>query len=1013
MSDLTPPRDFTSVKQSQHVGLHKVNFPLDERLFPLVADADAEQRGFERWHEVADQQINADLAENMRALLGDLKAKALLSRVFGNSSFLTHCCLNEPAFLLRLLESGPEQADRELTAELAAQVEAETDMPRLMAALRVAKRRTALLVALADIAGLWPLERVTETLADFAEAACHHAVRFLLRREARKGEFTLPHPDAPERDSGVIVLGMGKFGARELNYSSDIDLIVFYDHERLDYTGRRSLPECMIALTKDLVKILDERTVNGYVFRTDLRLRPDPGSTPVAISLVAAESYYEGFGQNWERAAMIKARQVAGDAEAGTAFLKFLRPFIWRKSLDFAAIQDIHSIKRQINAHKGGHSIAVAGHNIKLGRGGIREIEFFAQTQQLIWGGRQPEMRCCRTLDALHALAELGHTEPQVVEDLEEAYRFLRQLEHRLQMVDDKQTQTLPDSPARLGELAAFMGFADVEAFSAAVTRRLHTVEGHYAKLFEDSPGLGTHGNLVFTGGENDPDTVRTLTEMGFATAESVCATIRGWHHGRIRATRSTRARELLTELTPALLEAMANTVAPDDAFMRFDGFLSHLPAGVPLFSLFYSNPSLLELVAEIMGNAPRLAEHLARHTAVLDAVVTPVFFEPPAPFAELRAELERTLAEAEDFQEVLDASRRWANDHKFQVGVQTLRNLLTPDQAARAFSDIGDAVLAALTPKVEEEFARAHGTVPGGGWCILAMGKMGGREMTATSDMDLILVYDAPESVDESDGARPLAVTTWFARLTQRIVNALTAKTAEGTLYEVDMRLRPSGNSGPIASSFVSFERYQRESAWTWEHMALTRARVVTGAPAVAAKVETVIRDTLTRERDTERLVLDVAEMRERMAREHKADSHWEVKHLRGGLVDIEFTAQYLQLRWGRQHPEMLCHNTRDALEAAAAAGVLAGSDLDALVAAWRLWSAVQQVLRQTIAGAFDEKTAPRGLREVLVQAAGLTDFKTLIDRMDDCAAEALEVFERVVGQPGRLVRERIGPDA
>lgn len=1013
MSDLTPPRDFTSVKQSQHVGLHKVNFPLDERVLPLISNPGAEERGFERWTETADGLDDKDLAERMRAVVGDLKAKALLSRVFGNSPFLTLCAVNEPAFLCRLLEVGPDQAMAEQSAALAAQVAEETDMPRLMAALRVAKRRTALLVALADIAGLWALEQVTETLADFAEAATRHALRFLLRREARKGEFALPHPDDPEKDTGVVILGMGKFGARELNYSSDIDLIVFYDHEKLDYTGRRSLPECMISMTKDLVKILDERTVNGYVFRTDLRLRPDPGSTPVAISLLAAESYYEGFGQNWERAAMIKARQVAGDPVVGAGFLKFLRPFIWRKSLDFAAIQDIHSIKRQINAHKGGHSIAVAGHNIKLGRGGIREIEFFAQTQQLIWGGRQPEMRCCRTLDALHALAELGHTEQQVVVELEEAYRFLRQLEHRLQMIDDKQTQTLPDSPARLAELAAFMGFGDIEDFSAALTKRLQIVEAHYAKLFDDSPDLGTHGNLVFTGGENDPDTVRTLIEMGFTTAEAVCSTIRGWHHGRIRATRTTRARELLTELTPALLGALANTVSPDDAFMRFDAFLSHLPGGVPLFSLFYSNPSLLELVAEIMGNAPRLAEHLARHTNVLDAVVSPVFFEPPPDRDELLADLNRALDEAEDFQEVLDISRRWANDHKFQVGVQTLRNLLSPDRAAQAFTDIGDAILTAVTPRVEEELARPHGTIPGGGWCILAMGKMGGREMTVTSDMDLILIYDAPEDVEESDGGRPLSTSAWYARLTQRIVNALTAKTGEGTLYEVDMRLRPSGSSGPIASSFASFERYQTESAWTWEHMALTRARIVTGDPRVCAKVEAVIRDVLTRERDAERLVLDVAEMRERMAREHKADSHWEVKHLRGGLVDIEFTAQYLQLRHGHSHPAILCHNTRDALEAANAAGILSGGDLDALVAAWRLWSAVQLVLRQTIAGAFDEKTAPRGLKDVLVQASGLTDFKTLMDRMDDCAAQALEVFDRIVAAPGRAVREKIGPDA
>ncbi|MEW5729599.1 MAG: bifunctional [glutamine synthetase] adenylyltransferase/[glutamine synthetase]-adenylyl-L-tyrosine phosphorylase, partial [Pseudomonadota bacterium] len=665
---------------------------------------------------------------------------------------------------------------------------------------------------------------------------------------------------------------------------------------------------------------------------------------------------------------------------------------------------------RQMNAHRGGKVVAVGGHNVKLGRGGIREIEFFAQTQQLIWGGREPAMRTSRTVEALDALAAAGHVDPRAASELEACYRYLRTLEHRLQMVDDKQTQTLPESPERLAEIAAFMGHADLDAFAAALTERLQTVEGHYAGLFEDAPSLGVHGNLVFTGGENDPETVRTISELGFANADAVCSTIRGWHHGRVKATRSTRARELLTELTPALLSALANTAIPDDAFMRFDEFLARLPAGVPLFSLFYSNPSLLDLVAELMGNAPRLAEHLARHATLLDSVLSPSFFEPPPPMEQLAAELDRALIEADgDMQEILDASRRWANDRKFQVGVQTLKTMLTPHAAAQAFTDIADAVLARMVPRVEEELARTHGQVPGGSWCLLAMGKAGGREMTATSDLDLILIYDAPDDVDESDGGRPLAKATWFARLTQRLVTALTAKTAEGALYEVDMRLRPSGNSGPIATSFESFQRYQTESAWTWEHMALTRARVVIGDPALTERVQGVIAGVLTRDRDPDKLVVDVADMRERMAKEHKSDTRWEVKHLRGGLVDIEFTAQYLMLRHGAAHPSILRPNTRDALEAAASAGLLARGDLDALLEAWRLWSAVQLVLRQTVAGRFDEKTAPRGLRDVLVRAAGLTDFKTLVDRMDDCARDSLEVFRRLVEQPAAEARPRL----
>ncbi|MDA8232295.1 MAG: bifunctional [glutamine synthetase] adenylyltransferase/[glutamine synthetase]-adenylyl-L-tyrosine phosphorylase [Magnetospirillum sp.] len=976
-----------------------MNFPSAKTL-PRPGDAAARDRGMERWLEEAAEQADPGLARFMRDAAADPAAGALLGAAFGNSPWLTFCLLREPAFARRILGAGPDGAFAALIAELRTETADAADQPRVMESLRVAKRRTALLVALADMAGAWTLESVTEALTRFAETAVRVAVTYLLRRQAGKGELVLADPADPEKGSGVVVLGMGKLGAGELNYSSDIDLIVLYDHEKIDYRGRRSLPECMIALTKELVRILDERTADGYVFRTDLRLRPDPGATPVAVSLVAAEAYYEGFGQNWERAAMIKARQVAGDPDAGARFLAFLKPFIWRKSLDFAAIQDIHSIKRQINAYRGGHVVAVGGHNIKLGRGGIREIEFFAQTQQLIWGGREPAMRVPATVQALRALAGAGHIGETVAAELEAAYRYLRSLEHRLQMVDDKQTQTLPADPARLAGIAAFMGHADADEMARVLTGHLLAVEGHYARLFEHAPALGTHGNLVFTGGENDPETVRTLAEMGFANADAVSSTIRGWHHGRVRATRSTRARELLTELTPALLAALATTANPDEAFMRFDDFLGRLPMGVPLFSLFHANPSLLDLVAEIMGDAPLLADHLARHPIVLDGVLQAGFLAPVPSAPELALELDPILAEAGgDMQAVLDASRRWVNDRKFQAGVQILRGTLDPGRAGRAFSDIAEAVLDRLGRQVEAEFARAHGRIAGGEWCLLAMGKLGGREMTATSDLDLILIYDAPPGIEESDGPRPLALATWYARLTQRIITALTAKTGEGGLYAVDMRLRPSGNSGPIATSLDSFRRYQREAAWTWEHMALTRARAVAGDPALGRRVEAVVREVLTQPRDGARLLADIADMRERIAREHKAESRWQVKHRRGGLVDIEFVAQYLQLAHAHDHPDILSANTGTALDRAAAAGVLVPGDRDTLAEAWRLWSAVQSVLRQTIAGDFDERTAPGGLRALMARAAGLTDFRSLIDRMDDCATAASEVYRRLLG--------------
>lgn len=966
----------------------------------------------ERWtdlaRELSGNPETEGLAAFVRALPDAAEGQALLAAIFGNSPFLGQCALREPAFIETLLDQGADAAFDGLLAGLRAQCAAETNMDRLMKALRIGKRRAALLIAVADIAEAWPLARITEALSLYAECALSLACAFLLRQAHANGELVLPHPETPELDSGLIVLGMGKFGAYELNYSSDIDIIVFYDEDKITYTGRQSIRQCFVRLTQNLVKIMDERTADGYVFRTDLRLRPDPGSTPAAISLEAAETYYEAFGQNWERAAMIKARQVAGDKAAGDAFLKFLRPFIWRKNLDFAAIQDIHSIKRQINAHRGGHSIAVAGHNIKLGRGGIREIEFFAQTQQLIWGGRDPAMRSSNTVAALRALAAAGHTTEAVAEELIEAYGYLRRLEHRLQMTDDKQTQTLPTNPEQLTELALFSGYDGVEDFSAALLKRLSCVESHYARLFEDSPALSSGaGNLVFTGGENDPETIRTITEMGFGKADVVASQIRGWHHGRIRATRSTRAREMLTEMTPALLLALARTANPDAAFLKFDEFLSRLPAGVPIFSLLHSNPSLLDLVAEIMGDAPRLAEHLSRNAHLLDSVLTPGFFDPPPPAEMLAAEIDRALAQANDFQEVLDISRRWTNDHKFQVGVQILRNLLDAGQASHALSDIADSVLSRLHRAVEEEFARAHGRIPGAGSAIVAMGKMGSREMTATSDLDLILIYDAPADVEQSDGPRPLAPSVYFARLTQRLVNAVTAKTGEGSLYEVDMRLRPSGNAGPIASSLESFARYHEEAAWTWEHQALTRARIVSGGDELRARIRTVIDKPLRRERDPAKLLLDVADMRERMARELiKGNNPWEVKQRRGGLVDIEFIAQYLQLRHAHDYPDLLVTGTPPVFRRAADLGLLAPGHAALLTEAHHLWSTIQVVLRQTIEGAFTEDSAPAGLKTILVRAAGMDDFEMLKERMDKCAAAVYALFQELIDRPAQQLR-------
>ena len=978
----------------------------DPDRLPRPASAEAAALGLQRWLEAAERETDESIAGFMRAAVEPSATRRLLDTVFGNSPFLTQCLLTDPAFARLLLEDGPACAIEFVHRLIGEEAPPAAAIDVVMRTLRRARRQVALAIALADIGGVWRLEAVTEALTAFGDAAIGAAVAHLLAAAASGGELTLAHADDPQRDSGFVVLGMGKLGARELNYSSDIDLILLFDEERIadSYIGKRSPHEFFVRLARQLVRVLEERTADGYVFRTDLRLRPDPGSTPPVLSMLAAETYYESAGQNWERAAMIKARAVAGDKAAGRRFLEILRPFIWRKSLDFAAIQDIHSIKRQINAHRGGAKIAVAGHNIKLGRGGIREIEFFAQTQQLIWGGREPALRTPRTCEALQALADAGHITPDVPARLTEAYRFLRTLEHRLQMAEDRQTHQLPADPAKLMQVAAFMGFADAEAFGKAVLDVLRTVEDEYAGLFEEAADLGGGGALVFTGGEDHPDTLRTLTDLGFREPSAVSAAVRAWHHGRYRAMRSTRARELLTEIMPALLGAFAKTVDPDAALMRFDDFLKGLPAGVQLFSLLHSNPALLTLLAEIMGSTPQLADTLRRHPILFDAVLTADFFEAPPDAAALTAEMQAALGQARDFQDVLDLLRRHVNDRIFQIGVHILRGRMNPDAAGKPLSDIADVALRALWPTVETAFAEPHGRFEDGDMAIVALGKLGGREMSIGSDLDLLFVYDSGRG-EMSDGKRPLPPIQYYTRLGQRLLGALSAPTGEGKLYEVDMRLRPSGNAGPLASSLESFAQYHRESAWTWEHLALTRARIVAAGDGLRDRLAAAIRETLTAPREPERLLRDVADMRARLERDKPATGPWDIKMLRGGLVDCEFVAQYLQLRHAHDDPDVLATNTTEALDRIRGAGLLDGGIAEKLIAAIRLWRNLQGTLRLGFGASFDESTAPDGSKALLAMACGVDDFETLKRTVADTARQCRDIFDDLIEAPAQAL--------
>jgi glutamate-ammonia-ligase adenylyltransferase len=992
--------------------------PLTSADWPRPAHADRAELGFARWRERAEALAGSpdtdDLAAFARGLADDPAGGRMLTAIFGNSPFLTELALKETACLRDLVEAGPEPVFARVMDAAWSDLAEETDRNRLMAGLRRTRRRAALSLAIADIGGLWPVERITLGLSQLAEAAIRLAVRQLLRQLAERGAVALPDPADPETGSGLIVLGMGKLGARELNFSSDIDLIVLYDEAGVESRDPHELGRHFVRLTRELVRILEERTAEGYVFRTDLRLRPDPSATPLAVSVAGAEGYYGSMAQTWERSAMIKARQVAGDAACGEAFGQFIRQFVWRTGLDFAAIDDIHKVKRQINSHHGHAAIAVKGHDIKVGRGGIREIEFFVQTQQMIFGGREPPLRARGTLDGLAALADCGRVERETADRLAEAYRFLRRVEHRLQMIDDQQTQRMPKTDDGVAAVAAFLGYPSGEAFAAELRATLETVEDRYARLFEESPCRPARPpELVFTGTADHERTLALLAEMGFENPQAVAGTVRGWLHGRYRATRSERARQLLSELLPAMLEAVARTPSPDQAWLRLDEFIARMPTGVQLFSLFHANPNLMDLVAKLLGTSARLADHLAQHPGQMDAVLTPGFFETLPDADDLAAELESLLEAATDYEEMLNVLRRWTNDKRFQAGVHLLLEGPARRALARFLTDVAEVALRALQPRVEAEFARRHGRFRQGGLAVVAMGKLGGGEMSVRSDLDLIMVFDVGEGEAESDGEKPLSPGLYYARLIQRLLSAITAQTRDGALYEADMRLRPSGNAGPLATSLAAFRTYHADSAWTWEHMALTRARPISGPERLRDAVGEAIREVLVRPRDPDPLLAEVADMRRRIDKEHGTDNVWDVKYVRGGLIDIEFVAQYLQLREVPGRPQVLSANTGEALGRLVAAGVLEAAVAERLQGALALAQRAQAYLRQTVEGRFDPETAPTALLDGLARvvlpedAADRGNFAMAEAHLRAVQADAHALFREIVETPAAALAE------
>lgn len=875
-------------------------------------------------------------------------------------------------FLRRLMEKQPEVTDRlasgDIWGALAFGRDKAAEIEDVGVSLRRERDTVALCVAIGDLGGALSFEDITHTLSDFAD----HALDKALTRAF--------HERTPgEAPRGFAIIGLGKHGSRELNYSSDIDPIFLFDPETLPRRDRDEPVEAAVRLGKRVIDLLQTRTGDGYAFRVDLRLRPSPEATPIALPVEAAINYYESMALPWERAAFIRSRPAAGDRQLGQYFLDQLRPFIWRRSLDFGAISEIRGISHRIRDHYAQGQQFGPGYDLKRGRGGIRECEFFAQIHQMIHGGRDPVLRTPATIDALAALAEKGWIPAEEAATLRNAYLYYRTIEHRLQMVDDRQTHSLPDSAEALDNVAKLHGLPDQAALLDSLLPHIRQVGQIYDSLSDD-------GNGGFT---QDPELMLDrCTELGFPDPEAARARITSWRTDRIRCLRSPAGRAAFEAMLPNLLAALAKAPDPTAAINRFDNLLARIPTAINLFRLLEARPALAKLLANILGLAPALAEDLARRPALLEGLIDARAFEPTASRADLITKFRDSGEKDEDYQQLLDRVRQQVGDERFALGVQLVEGASDPMEVAQGYSRIAEAALQVLATATIAEFETLHGKVPDGELVILALGRLGGGALTHASDLDLVFLFTGDHMV-ESDGRKPLGATQYFNRLSQRIIGAMSVHTASGPLYEVDTRLRPNGAQGLLAVTFDSFRDYQLHQAWTWEHMALCRARPIFGAPAARAALQAIIDQTLEQARDPLKLRADIVNMRREMAKHKPAKGDLDVKLIPGGLVDLEFIIHLLQLT----HRTGINPILGQALAALVGAGLLPTT----IIGQHRLLARMLVTLRLI---APDSNNVPAAAKPVVARACDKPDWESLLADYDEARQSVAAIWQGFVDQ-------------
>ena len=917
--------------------------------------------------------------------------RAFFSFLFGNSPHLTGLLLRDLECAAALVTEPPDAFAERVRGELAA---ADPTMPRdeLMRFLRVQRNRVAVIAAVYDCFGVWGVMRCAELLADMADQALRLAVSHLLLQSVARGDLERPEGDR----WGYFVLAMGKHGSRELNYSSDIDLIALYDPERVRYRGGKNLREHFVRLTRELVTILETRDAGGYVFRMDLRLRPDAASTPVAIATDFAADYYHSKGRTWERAAMIKARPVAGDLEAGEQFLERLAPFIWEEGLDFRSVEEIRSISEQIHDFHGHGAVKLAGQNVKLGRGGIREIEFFVHMHQLAYGGRNRRLRGRQVLPMLELLVDEHYLMPREAGVLRDAYLLLRRVEHRLQMVNDNQTQTLPEADAGLEHIAAFLHLESREELGALLGPISVDVHELYRARFNVPEREQDIAEAILTGPEGSPDALERLQAAGFQEAQAAFDTFRGWAEGRHPSTASERGREAVRALLHDIVEALGKTPDPDRALWRFDGFMAALRQDTALWSMLRANAWLLDLIAVVMGGAPRIADRLAGKPNLLQAVLDPTFFLPIPERDALLAEVEERLGGEKDFRRCVDRVASWADDRRFQVGVQTLQNLVTLDEASSSRTHIAEVAIEILLRLTLADLAERHGR-PAGGCAIVALDDLGAADMVYASPLNLVLATVLEDGQGMTSGPVPITAERFHARAAKRLAAALRRRTSAGNHLHDSVALAVLPQDGPLHGSAWPAECAE---AWPQAHrlLALARARVLCGDAPAVQQVQSAIRQGLAELPAADLLRRDLAAMRGRLVAEQAAEDPFDFQQVRGGLVDLELLARHLQLLHGdaqRTFPG----SAAACFDALAEAGGMDPDEARFLADATQLQRSVQAFLRLTWSGPASLREAPQTLHSRIATVFECTDFDELDAKLRQTQARVAEVFQRRIG--------------